>query len=308
MFKSLALIAVAASGVFAQQSASASGSAATPSASSNSTSSSSSNPLIPTGISSDCTTFLTSLNSDTSLTACTSTLISTLKSYGPGSSTNHTKSDVESTLTSFCSSTTSQACPESLIRGKIAAFYPACTAELTGANPNKDVLDLYQVFYAISPLQAAVCTKDDSGNWCATQERGASSVKLTTRSLERRDDTVTPNLPAYESSNLPFLFINGTADKATLCTVCTRNILNSYFSFENNIPSAIGYNQGLLSTQTPLINAVQTTCGTNFLSGTVAAAGGLGNALDGAGFARAELQTPVAALMGVLSVLAAFAL
>jgi len=262
-------------------------------------------PLIPAGISESCKTFLWALNSDSSLTACTSSLVSLTSAYGPGQTTAHSQESVTGSLTSFCSASASQACPESLIRGKLTEFYPACSVELVD-QPNDDVLRIYDVLYAITPLKAAVCAKDDSGKFCALTSQGSSVARRST--LERRADAVVPNLQAYHDANVLFLFLTGDLENSVLCTACTRNILTAYFQFESNLPYVSGIqNSDLLSGQTPLYTAVQSKCGENFLSGAVGAAAGLGNnGLTGAAVGRAgnDLQGPMAALMGILSLAA----
>jgi hypothetical protein len=262
-------------------------------------------PLIPAGISETCKTFLWALNSDSSLTACTSSLVSLTSAYGPGQTTTHSQSSVSDTLNSFCSASASAACPESLIRGKLTEFYPACSVELVD-QPNADVLRIYEVLYSINPIKTAVCAKDDSGDYCALKSHGTTPARRS--SLERRDPATVPNLQAYHDSNVPFLSITGDLDNAVLCTACTRNVLSAYVQFESNIPFVPGIqNSVLLSGQAPLYTAVQSKCGENFLSGAVGAAGSLGNSLTGGAIGRAgnDLQGPMAALMGILSLAAA---
>lgn len=56
----------------------------------------------------------------------------------------------------------------------------------------------------------------------------------------------------------------------------------SYIEFETNVPYAPGLaNSLLLGGQPDLYNAVQNTCGKNFFSGAVQAAGGLASGLLG---------------------------
>jgi len=278
MFKYLTIISILAPVILAQDSTS---------------------PLIPSGISDKCKTFLTALNTDSSLTACTSSLISLTSAYGPGSTTTHSQASVQGSLSSFCSASATAACPESLIRGKLTEFYPACSVELV-EQPNDGVLSIYDVLYAITPLKTAVCAKDDSGKYCALRSQGSANVK-------RQADAITPNIQAYHDSNLLFLFLKAELENNVLCTACTRNILSSYIQFESNIPYVPGIaNSDLLSGQAPLYTAVQSKCGENFLSGSVAAAGSLGNSLTGSAIGRAgnDLEARMAALMGILSLAA----
>jgi len=280
MFKYLAIISILAPVILAQNTTTES-------------------PLIPSGISDKCKTFLTALNTDSSLTACTSSLISLTSAYGPGSTTTHSQASVQGSLSSFCSASATAACPESLIRGKLTEFYPACSVELV-EQPNDGVLSIYDVLYAITPLKTAVCAKDDSGKYCALRSQGSANVK-------RQADAITPNIQAYHDSNLLFLFLKAELENNVLCTACTRNILSSYIQFESNIPYVPGIaNSDLLSGQAPLYTAVQSKCGENFLSGSVAAAGSLGNSLTGSAIGRAgnDLEARMAALMGILSLAA----
>jgi len=287
MFKYLAIISVLTQAILAQNNAT------------NTTS-----PLIPSGISDKCKAFLTALNSDSSLTGCTSAIISATSAYGAGVTTNHSQSEVQGTLNTICSSSAASACPESLIRGKLTEFYPACSSELVG-QPNDAVLSIYDVLYSITPLKSAICTKDDSGKYCVLGSQCRPNVAArSTPERRQTTDAIRPNIQAYRDSNLPFLFLTGDLENDSLCTSCTRNILSSYFEFESNTPYAPGIqNSDLLGGQAPLYSAVQTKCGENFLSGAVGAAGSLGNSLTGAAIGRAgnDLQAPMAALMGVLS-------
>jgi len=291
MFKYLAIISILTPVIFAQ----------------NTNTTTPQSPLIPSGISDKCTTFLWALNSDSSLTACTSSLIAATTGYGPGSSTEHTQASVQGTLSSFCSASSTASCPESLIRGKLTEFYPACSVELVD-QPNDAVLRIYEVLYSITPLKTAVCAKDDSGKYCVMGSQGGSGATKRSTLERRQEDAITPNIQAYHDSNLPFLFLTAELEASVLCTACTRNILSAYFEFESNIPFVPGIqNSDLLSGQAPLYTAVQTKCGENFLSGAVGAAGSLGSDLTGAAIGRAgnDLQGPMAALMGILSLAAA---
>jgi len=243
--------------------------------------SSTANPYIPEGISPSCTTYLSGLNVDTDLSACTSALTTASSGYGPGGSATASKAAVASALTSICSTSTVSTCSQSLITGKLAAFYTSCGPELTSA-PNDQVKMIYDTFYALLPLLKAVCSTDDSGNWCVTQANSTSSTaSLATKvSVARRADTVTafmPNATAIDADNILFLFLDGTLPKADLCTTCTRNILTSYITFEASTNYAPGLAQSvLMSGQSAIYSGVVSTCGADFLTNAVKAAGGLG--------------------------------
>ncbi|GJE88996.1 hypothetical protein PsYK624_050850 [Phanerochaete sordida] len=227
---------------------------------------------IPTGISSGCSSFMTKLDSDDSLSSCTDTLISATKSFGPGGSASTSASSVSSALDSLCGNTS--ACPETTIRSTLASFYSACEAELT-SSVNKQVQEAYDALYVLIPLTTATCSKDDSGNYCATQIAG-SAPSASSLYSSGDQQVVTPNFDALESSNAAFLFLSPSLSSDKLCTPCTRSIITSYISFESDISYAPGMsNSILLGGQSALYSAVQSTCGASFLSGAVQAAGSL---------------------------------
>ncbi|KII90083.1 hypothetical protein PLICRDRAFT_138521 [Plicaturopsis crispa FD-325 SS-3] len=317
--KSFAVLAVFTSVAMAQSSSSA-------------TATATASPLIPSGISSGCTTFLKSLNSDTSLSGCTAPLIAATSSYSPGNATtNATAAAIKSSLGGLCSATSS--CDQSTLRTKLANFYSACSAELT-SSPNQDVLAMYDVIYAITPLSQAVCAKDDSGNYCATQiasttsssaASGPSGVSndlavggstgpdlsavqkylvVSPGSSKKRASTAAqalmPNTTTFAASNLLFMFLQPSLDSAALCTSCTRSILTSYINWESSAPYAPGLsNSPMLKGQSDLYKGIQSTCGTNFLSGAVQAAGGLGTGDSSSG--AAPTAKVASAALGVVA-------
>lgn len=289
MIKSFAIISLLTSAAFAQ---SASSSAASSTATAN--------PLIPSGISETCKTFLTTLNSDNDLTACTQTLIDSTSAFGAGGNASSTpsKATVSSALTSLCSTDISDKCPDSLIRGKLANFYTACSSELSS---NDDVIKIYDVLYAITPLKTAVCSKDDSGNWCVLDAEAPSSL-----SRRAESSAVTPNIEMYSQTNLPFLFLTASLSSDKLCVSCTRSVLVAYITFESQVPYAPGLsNSKLLNNQTPLYTGVVNTCGSTFLnSAGVAAAGGLkGGTLSSgaASLVSADFRELIALSMGMVT-------
>jgi len=277
---------------------------------------------IPAGISSSCSNFLTTLNSDTSLSACTSALTTATAAFAP-SNASPSPSALSSALQNLCSATVSSACPDSLLRGKIAAFYSACSAELT-SSLNQEVVKTYDVLYSLIPFKEAICTKDDSGDFCVTKTKAAvtqsgvlSSVlqggsSLTGAQLQSFlvSSPSTPNTSNYRSSNLLFLFTSASESADTLCTTCTRNILTSYINFESDAPYAPGIAQStLLAGQSDIYVAVQSKCPSNFMNGAVQAAGGLsgGSGLPGFSSSGAVKSTGVefrglaGLLMGVVT-------
>lgn len=279
------------------------------------------NPLIPSGISQACSTYLTSLNSDSTLARCLSTLTNATSAFAPGSSTPSSAS-VTSALTSLCADSVSNACPESLIRTQITAFYTACTAELT-TNKVSDVIRIYDVLYTIPPLRTSICSKDDNGAWCVmaatttTREIGdtvagdSSSPSLAqllallytdnSGALKRRADVtaILPNMTTYHDTNLPFIFFTPDLDATKLCTACSRNVLTAYMNFESNVPYGPGLSQSqLLDTQSALYSAVQSKCPSGFLSGAVQAAGGLSS---GGLFSSGAISTVGAEYQSILA-------
>ncbi|EKM52395.1 uncharacterized protein PHACADRAFT_260741 [Phanerochaete carnosa HHB-10118-sp] len=232
---------------------------------------------IPSGISAPCSSYLTQLDSDDSLSSCTSSLMSATQSFGPGGSGSSSASSVSSALDSLCGSSSS--CSETAIRSTLANFYSACQAELT-SNLNTDVLDIYDVFYTLVPMLGAVCSKDENGQYCTTEIAG--SPPSASSLFSSNQQVVTPNFNTLQSSNAVFLFLSPNMSSTQLCTTCTRNTLTSFISFESDIAYAPGMpNSVLMSGQAPLYQAVQSKCGANFLNGAVQAAGSLSGSVIG---------------------------
>lgn len=109
-----------------------------------------------------------------------------------------------------------------------------------------------------------------------------------------------PNEGTFSSKNLAFLLYQSSGQ---LCTTCLRNVLSAYIAHEEAVPYAPGdlSQSPMLGGQNDLYNAATSQCGSNFLSGSVQAAGGLGD-----GIVAASGAIPKASVMnGVLSVAAA---
>ncbi|KAI0696093.1 hypothetical protein BC835DRAFT_1505848 [Cytidiella melzeri] len=257
---------------------------------------------IPTGLSTTCSSYLTTLDKDTTMATCTSAVKSATAAFAPGS--NGTAS-ATTALSSLCSNT--NACSEATMRSTLADFYAACQPELT-SSPNAQVMNIYDVLYTLVPYIQAACSKDDSGNYCITQLAGTppAASSLYTGSQQ----TLTPNFSALQSSNAAFLFLDPTLDESKLCQSCTRSIMTSYISFESDISYAPGLAQSvLLKGQTALYQAIQTTCGGSFLSGAVQAAGSLSNSILGGTSGAASTRVPgssgagmIASLLGAVTV------
>lgn len=287
-------------------------------------SSSTSDTLIPTGISSTCSSYLQALNSNSTVASCLAPVVNATSAFSPfsNSSSNVTSSAITSALGTLCSSTTtlSPGCDNTVVRGQLASFYSSCTDELTGGSPNQDVIRIYDVLYTITPLKNAMCSKDDSGNYCVTQATApsgsstdsvgdsksfvastsqnvyelvqnnlwsyasGSSLKKRQQATDEGVASLIPNITTFRSTNLPFFFLSQNTPSDQLCVSCTRSILTAYMNFEQQIPYALGIaNSPLLGGQTDLYKAITSECGSNFLSGAVQAAGGLsGGIISGA--------------------------
>ena len=216
-------------------------------------------------------------------------------------------------LKDVCGDSVASACPTSVFASQITAFYAACSEELT-SKPNDAVIKIYDVLYTLPPLREAICSKDDSANWCvasATAPAGTSADTLQAALYTKSGETYTPNTSTFTSNNIPFLFLN--ADTADLCSTCTRNVLNAYIKHESNLPYAPGLSKSqLLSTQSALFTSVTEKCGDNFMNSEVKAAGGLSSGsnsiLGGSSNAargQPEVQGAVAAFAGVATLMVA---
>ncbi|KAJ7271081.1 hypothetical protein C8J57DRAFT_1130116 [Mycena rebaudengoi] len=276
----------------------------------------SSNPYIPEGISAGCSSYLDTLNSDSSLASCTTTLITASSSFGPGANATTatpSKASITAALEKVCSSSTSATCSSSVIGDKLATFAMKCSPELT-STPNARVKLIYDTFYSLLPLLATVCSKDDSGAYCLLSAKPSGTdgktLLVSTPLARRAADTVTaymPNADTIGSSNLLFLFLNGDLPKDALCTSCTRSVLSKWIGFETNTTYAPGLGQSvLMKNQGSLYSGVLATCGQDFLTQAVQAQGGLGNT-DGLGESGAlaiRASGVMALLVGALGVAA----
>ena len=123
-----------------------------------------SNPLIPSDLSDSCQTYLESLNGNAQLSACTSSLITTISNFAPASAADSftaTTAQVSSALDSLCSQ---DGCDDALVRTQLGQFYGNCTAELNAGT--EVVIGQYDVLYVLVPMTEAICAKDSEGGWC----------------------------------------------------------------------------------------------------------------------------------------------
>lgn len=134
-------------------------------AASSSTVNTGANPLIPTSISTGCQKFLTYLNGDETISACTLPLVQTLSLFAPSTSNAYDASsaEVSQALDDLCST---QACDDSLIRTTLTQFNGNCSAELQAGQAA--VLGSYDTLYIVSPFRTAVCAKDAEDGYCLT--------------------------------------------------------------------------------------------------------------------------------------------
>lgn len=138
--------------------------------------------LIPASISDACSTFLSTLNNDSTLSTCVQPLINATASFAPTSGGNLSSDDVNYTLGSICKNRAG--CDDSTIRTWLSSFYSSCQAELTGSDTyNAQVRELYDILYVVNPLKAAVCAIDSSNQkYCineiiaAEQANGTSAA------------------------------------------------------------------------------------------------------------------------------------
>jgi hypothetical protein len=207
-----------------------------------------------------------------------------------------------------------------MFSSKLASFAQACPTELVGT-PITDIIRLYDTVYMMIPFRNAVCSKDDSGRYCATEPAASSSASgsqpspsgvvkginqkylwdtVSSAPISRRDLVASvPNITTFAALNIAFLLLQPNLSASALCTTCTRNIITSYISFETDVPHACGIAQStLLVGQTELYKAIQSKCGTNFLSGAVEAAGGIaGGLLSGAPRSTGDFNAAIVAVM-----------
>jgi len=262
MFRSLAIIPILTAVVLAQTTSS----------------------LIPQGISSSCSQFLDNLNNDTTITTCTSAITQATASFAKASSS----AAVTSALDALCAPSIDTACPSDLLTSKITAFYTACTAELT-SNPNPQVVLTYDVLYTIYPYRGAICSKDDSGNYCSAEAQlpsgtTAEAVQAIMASPSpANSEALMPNPTTFKNYGVAFMFLTNIT--SAQCNDCTRKIVNSYMNFQSITQYAPGFgHSALLSGQPSIYASIETQCGSTFLASgsAVKAAGGLsGGTLGG---------------------------
>ncbi|VDB90018.1 unnamed protein product [Peniophora sp. CBMAI 1063] len=270
-------------------------------------------PLVPSGISDGCSTFLTSLNTDGTLTSCLSSINSATSAFGPTATSSADASAVTSALAQLCSSTSCQA---SDLQTALTNFRSACSAELVGASTNKDTIAIYDSLYMINPLKTALCAKSDNA-YCVTSLSTSSSNSkrdATLAPLVKRDSQVVlkPNTDTYNSQNVAFVRLSASDSSDVLCGDCSKQVQEAWIDALNSQSYAPGIaNSVMFSGQPALYNATTTACGTDFFSSdsTVNNVGGglAGGVVSASGAAPNHAVSGAAGVLGAL-VLAALSL
>lgn len=240
---------------------------------------------IPSDISATCSTFLSTLNSDAQLDACTKPLLTATQYYA--SNSTDAASQLDPTLADLCSSNTG--CDANIIRQRLDQFWQNCHTDLQSANAV--VQAMYDNLYMITPLVNSICSKDESNDYClkTIAKAAASSSRVSRRDVadeveeeadetvaqfEKRQSTTTTSTGLYNetettgtaNTNAAFLFISSTSPKSILCSKCTQQILASYIKFETSIPYAIGLRtSAILAPQSDIYKAAKTDCGLDFV-------------------------------------------
>ena len=136
--------------------------------------------LIPSNITTSCSTFLNQVNSDTTLSACVQPLINATSSFSPTIGSNLSSTDTNLTLATLCN--TNSGCSDSIIRSLLSSFYSSCSDELTSsAGYNAQVRELYDILYVVNPLKGAVCSIDSSNQDYCVHEIIASQGGTTSK-------------------------------------------------------------------------------------------------------------------------------
>ncbi|ORY55534.1 hypothetical protein BCR35DRAFT_310035 [Leucosporidium creatinivorum] len=180
-------------------SANATGSSTASAAASSSTVNTGANPLIPTSVSTGCQKFLTYLNGDETISACTLPLVQTLSLFAPSSSSTYDASSAEisQALDDLC---TAQACDDSLIRTTLTQFSGNCSAELQASQAA--VLGSYDTLYILSPFRTAVCAKDAEDGYCLTDIASGNVPVGSSAASSALASSVSANLTAAPTSGV----------------------------------------------------------------------------------------------------------
>ncbi|KDN49312.1 hypothetical protein RSAG8_02014, partial [Rhizoctonia solani AG-8 WAC10335] len=272
-----------------------------------------SNPLIPADISTGCSTFLSALNLDTTMSNCLTPLNNALSSFSSGSGS---PSAVSKTLNSLCSS---NSCTTSSMRAKLTEFKDACSNDFA---TNNMVAKQYDAWFALIPFKSAICAKDantqaycllntgtgssSSGQNARRSDAAYAAGHLTVPVHKRAQTVIMPNTETYLNSHLMYLFTSPGMTADQLCTSCTQQIISKYAAFQTATPYALGIQQSpLLGGLPELWAAMQEKCPADFMSqvNNIAGVASADQLADGAVTTTASYFTALAAAFA-----AAFAL
>jgi len=224
---------------------------------------------IPTDISADCTSFLTSLDTDQGLTTCISSVLAATTPFNTTAG-SFTAAQVSAAFDTLCNGATA-ACSADAFRPQLTDFGVKCAADLATSDA---VAGLYDMLYTLPALQQALCVRDATTNdFCATQ---AGTVGNNTLSLT--DDTAQTVLAAdladLGAASVPFLFVMPDSDQTVLCSQCFKDVLQVYITYEDSCPYAMGVNQSpMLKNQAQLWTAFQANGGGQAASNVAVQAG-----------------------------------
>lgn len=251
---------------------------------------------VPTGVASDCSSFLTSLNTNTGLEICLTSVVAATKPFS--NSTNELSSDqVTASFGQLCGST-SNVCTLATIRGLLNTFADKCADDLIS---NQDVSATYDLLYNLLPMRNAICAKDPaSGKYCALQPSTIGKAKLELPEGEL-SEIVMANLDAMGTANTGFLFMTRDADPGALCSSCFQEILAGYVDYEDAIPYTMGVNLSpLLQGQAALWQSVTDNCGSEVAANVAVKGGAAPETSDASSRARSQGALVGAAALGAL--------
>ncbi|WVQ73625.1 hypothetical protein IAR50_003205 [Cryptococcus sp. DSM 104548] len=157
--------------------------------------------LIPSNITDTCTSFLTELNADSTLSECVTPLINATASFSPTAvaASNLTEDSINYVLASVCKTNTG--CSDSTIRSWLTKFYSQCSTELTSSDGyNAEVRELYDILYVVNPLKDAVCAVDSSNQeYCVNEIVSSEASNSSTTSTASNSTALFANFAASDS-------------------------------------------------------------------------------------------------------------
>lgn len=136
---------------------------------------------IPSNISTTCATFLDTLNSDASIKSCTTSLLAATRYYTGANASSSTDAEtaLQDSLSGLCAS--DAGCDTDLVRRYLSSFWTSCRTEIQAEN--KDVQNVYDILYLLVPFREAICSENDSGNYCLLETASSASSSNTKRDL-----------------------------------------------------------------------------------------------------------------------------